>query len=588
MFDSLTVATVHLLARGQVERIYGPPGTGKSTTLTHLIKNLVAEHGPESVMVTSFTVTAAKSLAAMGRGREDDPSAVRTGLPDRQVGTLHAMAYRSLGHVDVALDPKILSDWNGRVPARWRITPDARRSQPTELGGDGTGGGDSGDELLATLDLGRSQFMPLASMPDEVRRFGEAWGKWKRETESIDYSDMIFMALQRAIDGERAPSNPQVLICDETQDMTPLEIALVLAWGAHAQRTVFALDDDQAIMSWRGGDPTPILALGTGLDGEPQRDVEVETRVLGQSYRIPATLHKVVEHWIGQCSRRQPKTYLPRDVAGQVYGVSATIEAMATAEAIARDAHAGREVMVLATCEYMLRPLLANLRTLGVPFANRYRPAEGRWNPLQSAQGMTTAERLYRYLVLDERALGERARLWTGEDVRAWLQMVESKPACLARGAKTVATHLPDGELSLAQVEGLFATSPEGDASLTRCTEPELAWLLENALKDYSSRLAYPAAVARAHGPAALVDQPKVTVGTVHSCKGAEAEVVYFSPSVSGAGWAEWQQGGAYRDNVIRQFYVGLSRASQSCVVLNSAERSVPRRMLLPAELMVR
>jgi superfamily I DNA/RNA helicase len=439
---------------------------------------------------------------------------------------------------------------------------------------------------LAAYDMARSRLVPAGEMPAEVRRFAVAWDEWKRSVNAIDFTDMISLALERALDGERAPGNPQVLISDEAQDMTPLETALVLAWGGLAGETILALDDDQAINAWRGGDPAPILALGSG------EGVNVVDRVLDQSYRIPSSVHAVSQSWIEACTARRLKPYRPRDVAGQIYAVSHPIEAMPTAEAIARDAHAGRSVLVLAACEYMLRQLITNLKKIGVPFGNHYRPAETRWNPLSSAVGMTPAHRLFRFLVMDEASLGGwsdqggRAHLWTGDDVRAWLELVAVKEAGLVRGAKTVAKHLPSGELDIAQVEGLFAS----DEALVRATVPELGWLLECArgLKGMTEKLTYPAAVAKAHGPAALVDRPKVVVGTIHSAKGAEAEVVYLSPSVSGAGHQEWLRGGRARDNARRQFYVGLTRAERTCVVLGSSERSVPRAALIPPELWVR
>jgi superfamily I DNA/RNA helicase len=115
-----------------------------------------------------------------------------------------------------------------------------------------------------------------------------------------------------------------------------------------------------------------------------------------------------------------------------------------------------------------------------------------------------------------------------------------------------------------------------------------LPWLLENSVKTYRDRLDYPAAVADRFGPAALVDEPLLTVGTIHSVKGAGADVVYLSPAISPAGAAEWALGGARRDNTLRQFYVGMTRAVKTLVVLNTAERSIPRKILLPPELMVR
>lgn len=572
----LTPATVHLLAEGEIERRWGPPGTGKSSSLKQTIAELVAELGPDSVAVTSFTVTAAKSIAAM-----DLP------LPDRQVGTLHSLAYRALDHPDVALDPKVVKDWNTRVGYEWRITPDARRASPD--GVEAGAGGDSGDELLSSYDMARARLIPHDAMPADVRRFATAWEDWKRESGCVDYTDMIVLALERALDGEHAPGNPRVLISDEAQDMTAAEIALMLAW--RAPRTIFALDDDQAINAWRGGDASPILALGTGLDGESQ-DIDLTDTQLRQSYRIPASVHTIAQTWIEHCSHRRDKEYRPRDYDGQAYAVAHPLESMATAKAIERDAHAGRSVMVIASCEYMLRQLITNLRRLGVPFANRYRPAESRWNPLRTASGMTSAERLYRYLVCDERLLGARSRLWTGDDVRAWLGLVGVKEAGLARGAKTKANVLPAGELDVAQVMGLFGS----EEAFYDASEPSLDWLLKAArglsgmvgTADRPGKLDFPAAVARAHGPAALIDEPLVTVGTIHSVKGAQADCVYLCPSLSPAGWAEWNRGPLARDAVIRQMYVGLTRARSTCVVLGSTEKCVNPSLLCPPEMAVR
>jgi len=575
----LTPETVHTLAHGHIERIWGPPGTGKSTTLQTRIKDLVTEHGPDSVAVTSFTVTAARNIAQM-----DLP------LPERNVGTLHSLAFRALGHPDVALDPKVLADWNKRAPLLWRITPDNRRGHPdsSDTGGGGT---DSGDDLLAAYDMARSKLIPHSAMPANVRRFATQWEAWKAEVDAIDYCDMIILALRHAIlDGQRAPGNPRVLISDESQDMTPAETALLLAWGA--PHTIFALDDDQAINEWRGGDATPILNLG-GTEDEPQQDVEVEDTPLTQSYRIPASVHTIAQTWIEQCTRRRDKEYRPRDYDGRAYAVNIPIEDMRTAEAIARDAHNGQSVMVIASCEYMLRILISNLKRLGVPFANRYRPIEGRWNPLHTAgSGMTKAERLYRYLVLDERLLGDRSRLWTGDDVRAWIDLVGVKEANLAKGAKTKAKNLPAGPLDIAQVMGLFADEATADAA----SEPSLKWILEAARgikglvgsADAPGKLDYPARVCERFGPAALVDEPLVTIGTVHSVKGAQSDIVYVSPSLSPAGYGEWTRSRRSRDSVIRLMYVALTRARETCVVLGSSEKCVPPWQLCPPEMSVR
>ncbi len=56
---------------------------------------------------------------------------------------------------------------------------------------------------------------------------------------------------------------------------------------------------------------------------------------------------------------------------------------------------------------------------------------------------------------------------------------------------------------------------------------------------------------------------PQVMIGTIHSVKGGQADVVYLFPDLSQAGDAQYNRGGASRDSVIRQFYVGATRARE-------------------------
>jgi superfamily I DNA/RNA helicase len=84
---------------------------------------------------------------------------------------------------------------------------------------------------------------------------------------------------------------------------------------------------------------------------------------------------------------------------------------------------------------------------------------------------------------------------------------------------------------------------------------------------DVRGRFQFPADVAAAYGPRALVDQPQVVVGTIHSVKGAQADVVYLFPDLSQAGDAQYQRNGEPRDSVIRVFYVGATRARETLYI---------------------
>jgi superfamily I DNA/RNA helicase len=584
---------------GVAHQVYGPPGTGKTRYLTERVKEIVNTHGPEAVSIASFSVTAAKEIGSRG-----------IGLPQRRVGTLHSFAYRSLGSgLNVALDPKVLADWNKVVGAEWRLTADTRRAAPqaaTEGGAQNTDmrTASSGDELLAALDRARATFTDPADYPPDLASFAEMWTEWKQANEAVDYTDMIEGALERAREGEAAPGRPQVFIVDEAQDNTPLETELVLAWGKQASSLVVALDDDQAIMEWRGGDPRRLLTLGQGGDG-----YAVDRHVLGKSWRVPRSVHAIAERWVHRLSLRQEKVYAPRTrfegdrdtgeiIEGAAYGVPESVQDPALADRIEEEIERDRTVMIIASCAYMLEPLVRTLRERGIPFHNPFRPTEARWNPLGSGSGTSTAERVFRYLVLDpdlpKRQLTDdaghvltvdRSRPWTGEDVRAWLPLVSAELAGLRRGVKAHADKLPDGEVPWEDIAALFADRE----ALDRAVTPDLEWLAGAILPSRAKQAAYPLQVARKRGGVALDEKPQVVLGTIHSVKGGAADVVYVAPDMSAAGIASMTASANGRDQAIRLFYVAMTRAFAELRLLApfGPRNYLRRRDLIPSELEV-
>lgn len=583
---------------GVVHQVYGPPGTGKTSYLSKRVKEIVNAQGPESVTIASFSVTAAKEIGSRG-----------VGLPQRRIGTLHSLAYRSLGSgLNVALDPKVVTDWNSSVGPEWRITPDSRRAAPqaaTEGGGQNTDmrTAASGDELLAALDRARATFIDAADYPPDLAAFAGMWAEWKDANDAVDYTDMIEGALERAREGEHAPGRPQVFIVDEAQDNTPLETELVLAWGKQAASLVVALDDDQAIMEWRGGDPRRLLTLGEG-DG-----YAVDRYVLDKSWRVPRSVHAVAERWVHRLSLRQEKVYRPRTrfegdqdtgeiIEGAAYGVPESVQSPELADRIEEEIGRDRTVMVIASCAYMLEPLTKTLRERGMPFHNPFRPTEPRWNPFGTGNGTSTAERVFRYLVLDpdlpqrqiEDSAGhlltvDRSRPWTGEDVRAWLPLVSAEAAGLRRGVKAHADRLPDGEVPWEDIAALFAD----EDSLNRAVTPDLEWLAGAILPSKAKQAAYALQVARRRGTVALDEKPKVVLGTIHSVKGAAADIVYVAPDMSAAGIGQMTSSINGRDQTIRLFYVAMTRAFEELRLLApfGPRNFLKRRELLPSELEV-
>lgn len=560
---------------GNVLRVWGPPGTGKTRYLADRVRSTVKEHGPDSLLIASFSTTAAKEI---GGRFADDGAGLRP--PDRAIGTLHSHAFRALGSPNVALDSKVLTDWNEQVSPELNITPSVRGGGPS--GDSGALGIDpemarTGDELIASLDRLRAARVEPEDWPSNVREFATRWSDWKRDAAAVDFTDMVEGALFMAIDGTPAPGRPEYLVIDEAQDMTPLEVSLALAWGSLAHRLVVGMDDDQAINRWRGGDPAPLLNLyGDG----------VTDHVLDRSYRVPEAVRAVAEQWVRRLSLRREKVYHSRVtetgevVPGIARRVERKIKDMDLVKDMVTETERGRTVMVIASCNYLLDDLVTNLRAEGVPFHNPYRPAEQRWNPLgpPTRDGSTsTADRVRAYLSLSERD-------WTGADVQAWIELIKLSNAGMVRGAKTAASRFePNTLVAFEDIAALF----KDEEMLDLATQPSIDFLERNLLSSKSDVAKYPLQVARAHGAQALDVTPMITIGTIHSVKGAASDVVYLCPDVSGAAVKSMStQAGV--DDSIRLFYVAMTRAYEELRVLAPAtNRHMVTAELIPPELEV-
>ncbi|MBI4460577.1 MAG: ATP-binding domain-containing protein [Acidobacteria bacterium] len=94
-----------------------------------------------------------------------------------------------------------------------------------------------------------------------------------------------------------------------------------------------------------------------------------------------------------------------------------------------------------------------------------------------------------------------------------------------------------------------------------------LDWWRQRVTAEFHGRIQFPAAIAATRGPHALLEPPRVIVGTIHSVKGGEADVVYLFPDLSQAADAQYQRSGPPKDSVIRVFYVGATRARETLYI---------------------
>lgn len=336
----------------------------------------------------------------------------------------------------------------------------------------------------------------------------------------------------------------------------PIPVAYSVNVEPHHTYIADGIITANCLYRFRGADPSTLLDLGV-----PESD----QIILDQSHRVPERVLEVADDWVHKLTRRAEKRYLPRDAEGKV-----TLSSSSFADVddlvleIRERLDAGLSVMAMTACSYQLDPLKHELKRQGVPFQNRYRRSRGDWNPMAPSTGRATSsvDRLVAYLIMDEDAFGDLSRLWTGRDVKAWSKFVRSS-GVFRRGAKGAIEGLPDRELTYEEVAQLFASEEE----LETAVEPSLDWFASHLTAEGQRALEFPIAVYRRSGPSALVSEPRLEIGTIHSFKGGQADSVFVCPDLSYAGAREWDAEGEARDSVIRQFYVAMTRARDELVI---------------------
>lgn len=561
--------------------VVGPPGCGKTRRVGALVREAVT--AGQAPLVTSLTRAAAREAA--GRGMP---------LPDAQIGTLHAHAFRQLGCPALAAG-SALKDWNGVHP-EWELTGGAVDADaPFDAG---PAGDTMGDKLSAAYHLRRARMTPREDWSDGIVRFAEDWEAWKRDAGLLDFSDVIAQAGHCGPPGEA-----DMIFADEAQDLSRLELELLRAWAERAGRLVLVGDPWQALYTWRGAHPQMFDGL---------RDREV----LSQSFRVPRAVHDVATRWVRELSTWEPIEYAPRDEEGSVELLGARWTDPDPIVALAEEhLDAGRSVMVMGSCDYMLVPVIGALRSRGIPFAQPWRLRHGGWNPLRGGTGTTMAERLLSLVkpcipaessgiqdnpadsddsfnfganVEDDDGLdGEfgvpSQRIWSLVDVARWAVVMKAK-GVIRHGMKQ------DIETVLAETrETSLSTTLVGQLDFDRWFVPEaaaflgtvlrgdierealIAWWRERLLPPKQQAAVFPCNVLSCRGRHALVVEPRLYVGNVHSFKGAEADVVIVFPDLSSKGWRSWNETVEGRDSIVRLMYVALTRAKQSVYVCRPA-----------------
>lgn len=495
----------------QTTVLIGPPGTGKtSAVLKSWLVPALAELGSNDVLACSFTKAAAGEMRyRLSRDTGHDEFYLR-----RTCSTIHSESFRM-----VRLANNAVSVWDGsKAKPRQRVAqaiaenPDpeeyiddpweklarpcselraeaeriwgiARHKWPLDIPGDGG---------LARYVSRCLTFTESRFRSDEIAAEIKAFEAEKKSVNAIDFTDMLTCAM------DCDPPGRELVLVDEAQDLSPLQILLIEKWADVARSLVWVGDPDQGIYRFSGAD-------GAHLTGLMDRSEDVCVRSLQQSYRVPAAVHRLARGCILHNRLRIDAPYLPADKNGDVFEA----ESHRVPEIAESESRSGSVFLLARTCA-ALGQYAKDLEEAGIPFAN-----ERGASPMKQTAMVNLVIGLHD--ILSGRLVGK-------DQLKAVVNAIPGRPRSsfltgTKKAAQTAVNALEDGEhlrpeditsvgLDSAEIASC-GTLPAALAHIAR---------LEASLPQLR--------IVDRGGVQSLRHEPSITLTTMHASKGREAHTV--------------------------------------------------------------
>ena len=566
-----------------VTRLFGGPGSGKTTALLDRVEEILEDDGADvrDVLVVSYTRAAAAEIRERLAERLDvSPRSLKG-----NVCTMHAKAYEllDLSRGDVVGDEdkeafceeygiefedqhggagrrtarsttignKIIatSQWLQRTErdvADWYDVPFQWDVEEVRLPPEEDPNAQQGNKYTPTWPSDDDRI----DIPETIR----AWRAYKGDNGLVGFADML-----ERVAGRSLVPNVEYLIIDEFQDITTLQYNVFEEWRPHMEKVLIAGDDDQVVYAWQGADPD--LLLETEVD---------EDVVLPNSYRLPSEIRHI--------EKRQEKDLHPRKEGGTVEAIESPsmLELVRNVRYTVEDDEGS--VMCLFRARYQMFDFIDEFIDHGIPFTmltdgrmwtDRIQDYVAAIEHVADEEPVTLLEARRLADMLQESAFGTHDR----DEFYDFLDDCEE-----AADADDIATIELDPD-DVTEYIPFMPDRASADDMVRKVTSFQRKSMGAYFGGEYEG-----------------MDPSRVRVGTIHSAKGREADHVFVATDLTEKvveqmaasiddptdidGVDEFTKSTSpvpvLTDNERRVFYVGMSRARERLVIMESLVGGAP------------
>jgi len=294
-----------------IKKIFGAPGTGKTTWIVSETRRLVERGEIDEAKILATSLTKATKWALVGKMKSEGVN-----IREENVRTLHSFCYRALKEKPELISQEALKYFFYEKGFEYKIEKEKREDEEFPLWEQEA----HGNKLYQAFNKVRLTWDGV----DNVRQHLYAF--YEKEKHELGLSFQTFLKLfkdyidflkkNKLYDFTRllteayksgAELKGDLLILDEFQDKGNLHVAIVEKWLKNFKYVLIAGDDDQAIFTFAGSNPDHLIRISAN-----------ETVILPKSYRLPYRIWLTAQELISQNKNRVFKDYTPSGEEGKV------------------------------------------------------------------------------------------------------------------------------------------------------------------------------------------------------------------------------------------------------------------------------